>query len=309
MILLFYSSFVIYLLRKKRRYLLLPFMPVIFYMVFAVFDKDNLAVTFLDVGQGDAAVAELPDGKTLVVDTGMTGREVASFLRYRGKKTIDSLVLSHLHPDHTGGLQYLDERFHVHEIWHSSRMLFPDDSHAPEQRVLERGDVIKGEGYEISVLHPYPEFYTMQENDYVAANNDSLVLRIADTNSSILFAGDVEGEAEEDMLYLGKWLASDVLKVPHHGGRTSAYLPFIDAVNPDIAIISSERDNRFGHPHQETLDVLSGKKILRTDTDGAIKIKKTDRGYDIRTYADFQFEKAYGIGGELRNFKRLFQTW
>ena len=111
------------------------------------------------------------------------------------------------------------------------------------------------------------------------------------------------------MLHLGKWLASDVLKVPHHGGRTSAYLPFIDAVNPDIAIISSERDNRFGHPHQETLEVLSGKKILRTDTDGAIRIKITDRGYDIRTYADFQFEKAYGIGGEVRNFKRLFQTW
>ncbi len=308
-ILLFYGSFIIYFLRKKRRYLLIPFMPIIFYILFSIIDADNLAVTFLDVGQGDAAVAELPDGKTLVVDTGMTGREVASFLQYRGKKTIDALVLSHVHPDHTGGLNYLDERFHIHEIWRSSRMLFPDAIHAPEQRVFERGDVIEGEGYRISILHPYPEFYTVRENEYVAANNDSLVLRIADRKSSYLFAGDVEEEAEEDMRHLGEWLASDVLKVPHHGGRTSAYQLFIDAVNPDISIISSERDNRFGHPHQETLAILSGKKVLRTDTDGAIKIKKMDRGYDIKTYADFQFEKAHGIGGELRNFKRLFQTW
>jgi competence protein ComEC len=309
-VLLFYSGFLFCFLNKQKRYLLLiPFIPLVFYSVFSILEKDKLSVTFLDVGQGDAAVVELPDGKTLVVDTGRTGREVASFLRYRGKKTIDYLMLSHIHPDHTGGLEYINERFHIREVWHGNRMIFPGTFASLGHRAIERGDVIEGTGYRISVLHPYPEFYTLQGNDYIAANNDSLVVRIEDKSSSFLFAGDVEDEAEEDMLQLGKWLASDILKVPHHGGRTSAYKPFLDAVNPEIAVISAERDNQFGHPHQETLDTLSNKKILRTDIDGAIKIEKTTQGYDVKTYADFQFEQAYALNREMRNMKRLFDHW
>jgi competence protein ComEC len=188
-------------------------------------------------------------------------------------------------------------------------MILPVTFASPEHRALERGDVIEGTGYRISVLHPYPEFYTMQGNDYVAANNDSLVMRIEDKNSSFLFAGDVEDEAEEDMLHLGKWLASDILKVPHHGGRTSANKSFLDTVDPEFSVISAERDNPFGHPHQETLDTLSNKKVLRTDTDGAVKIGKPADGYEVKTYADFQFEKASELNGEMRNLKRLFQQW
>jgi competence protein ComEC len=149
----------------------------------------------------------------------------------------------------------------------------------------------------------------MQGNEYVAANNDSLVVRIDDSKSSFLFPGDIEYEAEEDMLLLGKWLASDVIKVPHHGGRTSAYQPFLNAVNCDIAVISAERGNPFGHPHPETLDALTGKKVLRTDAEGAIKIERKGHGYDIKTYAEFQFQKADGLGGEIENFRRLFRKW
>ena len=309
-VLLFYGSCLICLLRKKSRYLLLlPCIPVVFYSVFSIMNTDELSVTFLDVGQGDGAVVELPDGKTLVVDTGATGREVASFLRYRGKKHIDGLVLSHVHPDHTGGLQFIDERFDIREVWHGSRMILSDSMHAPEERVLERGDLIEGDGYRISVLHSYPEFYTMHGNEYVEENNDSLVLQIAGKNISFLFTGDIEEEAEGDMLHLGGWIESDVIKVPHHGGRTSAHEAFLDTVNPDIAVVSAERGNRFGHPHQETLEMLSGRKVLRTDTDGAIKIKKGAEGYAIKTYADFRFEKASGMSSEIRNLRRLFQTW
>lgn len=307
---LFYGGVVLYFLcQKKKVFLLVPLISVLFYSLLPISGTDRIVVTFLDVGQGDAAVAELPDGKILVIDTGTTGREVASFLEYRGRKDIDALVLSHIHPDHTGGMRYLDQKFDINEIWHSGRLSLPDDLRTSRHRMLQRGDGIEGKGYDISVFHPYPEFYTMQANEHVAANNDSLVLRIADRNGSFLFAGDVESEAEEDMYALGGWLASDVVKVPHHGGRTSAYQPFIDAVNARIAVISSGRDNPFGHPHQEMLDVLSGKLVLRTDTDGAIRIEKTVHGYDIRRYADFRFEKTDGIGGEIRNIRRLFRTW
>lgn len=309
-VILFYvGALLIFLLRKRRCLALVVFIPICAFIFTSILDEDNLTVTFLDVGQGDAAVVELPDGKTLVVDTGMTGREVASFLRYRGKSTIEALLLSHPHPDHSGGLEFIAERFRIGQVWHSSKMLMAESSAHAEPRALERGDVIEGKGYIISVLHPYPEFYTLRGNTHVEENNDSLVLRISGRNGSFLFAGDVEYEAEDDMLHLGKWLESDVLKFPHHGGRTSAHEPFLRLVDPDIVVISVEKNNRFGHPHQETLDMLSGRKVLRTDTDGAIRIMERASGYDIRTYADFQLERAGSINGEWRNIKRLFQEW
>jgi competence protein ComEC len=149
----------------------------------------------------------------------------------------------------------------------------------------------------------------MQGNEYNAANNDSLVLKIEGDHASFLFTGDIEEEAEENILHLGNWIKSDVIKVPHHGGKTSAYEPFLKAVNPDIAVISAGRDNAFGHPHQETMDALSGVEIFRTDTDGAIKIKETARGLEIKTFRDSQIEEAGSLRDEVKNLKRLFETW
>jgi len=309
-LLLVYVGFFLFFSVRRRWYVLLTTaVCVLCIMVFSNLKKHDLAVTFLDVGQGDAAVVESPDGETIVVDTGLTGREVVNFLQYRGKREIDALLLSHLHPDHTGGLQYIRERFPIRRLWHSNALHLPDETQFPERRALERGDVIHGKGYHISVLHPYPEYYTAQGNAYVHENNESLVIRLSGRDSAFLFAGDAEGEAEEDMMHLGQWLKSDVLKVPHHGGRTSAHEPFFHLVDPEIAVISVEKNNRFGHPHQETLDVLSGRKILRTDVDGAVGIKHVTGGYEITTYRDFQFEHASDMGTEIKNIRRLFRRW
>jgi competence protein ComEC len=185
-------------------------------------------------------------------------------------------------------------------------MIFPGKT---ETRSLKRGDMVEGEGYRIYVLHPYPEFYTTDKSDCVSANNDSLVLKIEGANRSFLFTGDVEEEAEEDILHIGKWIKSSVIKIPHHGGKTSAYGPFLKAVDPDIAAISVGRDNTFGHPHKEVLDALRGVKILRTDADGAIKIEETAYGLQTKTYKDFRLEKAGALSDEIRNFERLFKTW
>jgi competence protein ComEC len=306
-VLLFYAGFVFYFLFNRRKYLLfVPFIPIVIYLFLTIPEKKELSVTFLDVGQGDSSVTELPDGRTMVTDTGRTGRETSSFLRYMGKETVDFLALSHSHPDHTGGLDYITSKFHVGEVWDSGRLILPEGL---THRSLNRGDLIEGEGYRIYVFHPYPGFYTADGGECIAANNDSLVFKIEGRHRSFLFTGDIEQEAEEDILRLGRWLKSDVIKVPHHGGKTSAYRPFLEAVSADTAVISCGRDNSFGHPHQETLDALGPEEIMRTDTDGAVKISETARGLDVKTWKNFQFKRANSLSDEMKNFRLLFEKW
>jgi len=302
-----------------RRYVpvILSFLLVIYLAIFFLNNKHNMSITYLDVGQGDGAVIELPDKKVVVMDTGRSGREVSAFLKYLGMKSIDALVLSHADSDHAGGTDYLIRRFRVKELWDNGQLIYPEGfGEGITRRTLERGDVIVGsdsqreeKDFRIYSLHPYKEFYTLHGGEHSEDNNSSLVLKIESKNKSFLFAGDIEEEAEEDIIHLGKWLKSDVVKVPHHGGRTSAYKPFYDAASPEIAVISAGRENSFGHPHQETLEMLEGAKIYRTDMSGAVKITEKDGRLEVKTYEDFRFSKTKTFVGEMRNIKRLFEVW
>ncbi|MFN3479659.1 MAG: ComEC/Rec2 family competence protein, partial [Thermodesulfovibrionales bacterium] len=269
--------------------------------------QSDLSITFLDVGQGDSAVIETHQGKTFVIDTGKTGREVESYLRFKGKKTLDAIILTHADNDHSGGLQRLINRFKVKEIWDNGLLIYPDSIKTPVRR-LERGDLIESEGLEMLVLHPYKGFYSISEK---GGNDYSIVIKVkGKKGASLILTADIEAEAEEDLLHLGRWLSSDAIKISHHGSRRSSSEAFLHAVSPEIAIISVGRENPFGHPHEETIERLGniGAKIFRTDRDGAIKLTEGERGFNVKTFNDFALEKATGLESELRNLRRLFQT-
>ena len=288
--------------------------PILIFSGAACFSRHRLSVTFLDVGQGDGAVIELPDRRTLIMDTGNSGFQVGEFLRYRGINDIEAIMLSHGHHDHTGGLEYLINTFKVHAIWDNNHLIYKTGLlEKVGHKGLQRGDVIHGSGYTITVLHPYEGFYSGGANkseENSEENNDSLVLRIQGAAVSFLFTGDVEKESEEDAAHTGPALKSTVLKVAHHGSRSSSSEVFVKAVSPEIAVISCGRKNRFGFPHEETLSMLADCRVFRTDRDGAVGIREGDGGTaPVKTWKNFQITEVKGIGDEWRNINRLFWVW
>lgn len=285
-------------------------LPIVFYAGIKLFEHKGISITYLDIGQGDSAVIELPDNKKVLIDTGRKGFQVAEFLKYRGIRVIDAIILSHSSSDHTGGLWHLIKNFKIKEVWDNGMLIYPEE--LPEdiiQKKLKRGDVFEGDGYKIVILHPYDGFYTMKSkgND---ENNNSLVLKIQGAKKSFLFTGDIEEEAQEDLSHLGDYLESDVLKVPHHGSRTSASEIFLNVVSPEIAIISVGRNNIYGHPHVEIIDMLRNLKVFRTDRDGAVSIRElADGRIEVKTWNEFQLKEVVNIRDELLNFKKLFSVW
>ncbi|MBI3766993.1 MAG: DNA internalization-related competence protein ComEC/Rec2 [Deltaproteobacteria bacterium] len=245
----------------------------------------RLRVTFLSVGQGDAAVVELPHGGgTVVIDGGgMPGgfdtgeRLIAPFLRSRKIMRLDALALSHPQLDHYGGLAYLAEHFAPREFWSNgrtadvpgfARLTHALDAAGTRRVVLRRGMCARERGgARIDAVHPVVP-------DDEDLNDGSLVLHVAYGAASVLFTGDVERPGELEMLAATPEVGSAVLKVAHHGSATSTAPPFLDAVAPRLAVISDGADNRFGFPAPVVLQRLreAGVDVWRTDEDGAVRV-------------------------------------
>ncbi len=289
--------------------LVIAIFPIFLYASTKLIEPKTLKITFLDVGHGDASVVELPDKRAIVIDTGRTGLQVEAYLKYKGINKIDALIITHNQTDHAGGVEYLLENFKIDEIWISA---FEEQPPLTKENVrlrrLSRGDLISIDNIIINVIHPHQKFYTNESKN--ESNNYSLVLRIDGFKNRFLFTGDIEMEAQEDLSNLGHHLKSTVLKVPHHGSKTSAHESFFKLVSPSISIVSVGSQNFHGHPHEETLSQIQDSLILRTDLNGAIGIEETPKGdLSIKTCREFRFREVKELKDEIFNLKRLFTIW
>ena len=244
--------------------------------------RDDVTVTFLPVGQGDAVVVELPRGHTMLVDTGPAGarasaveRVVLPYLRHRGISRIDWLVLTHPHADHVGGLDPLFESIPVGEIWWNgdrresgANLLAPVIARGPPS--IRAPHRIRVGTAQIHLLAP-----DQPAAAYSSVNDASVVVLIEHGRRRILLTGDVEAEAEARLVsQWGQRLQADVLKLGHHGSRTSSTEAFLDRVRPTHAVVSAGLNNHFGFPHPSVVERLKRRtvQIWRTDVDGAITV-------------------------------------
>jgi competence protein ComEC len=252
-----------------------------------------LRATFLDVGQGDAIVIELPDGRTLLVDAGPGGagridagaRVVAPFLWNRGVRRIAAMVPTHDDADHAGGAPSIMKLFSVEQIWSAGSVVTPEGAGLVRRWF---GDVA------VTVLSPPAEGLPLPGRGAAAdRNNGSIVLRVDFGLASLLLTGDIETEAEDYLRGSQAPIRALVLKLAHHGAARSTGHGFLDAVRPEFAVISAGAGNRFGHPAPETLERLrrSGARIYRTDEQGAVEIETDGATLTITTWADRRREQ------------------
>ena len=246
-----------------------------------------LEVHFIDVGQALSVLVEC-DGQFMLYDGGNVddGSLIVSYLQSQGVEQLEYVFCSHAHEDHVGGLAAALAYFPAYHVYSPvadvSTKCFQDFVKYTQQQGLQVevpavGTMWPLGGATVTMLGPVAQ--------YSDTNDTSIVLRIDYGSTSFLLTGDTEKTAETDLVNSGANLRADVLQVGHHGSNTSTSYLFLNAVLPEMGIISCGVNNKYGHPHEETLSILrdAGVDVYRTDLQGTITIGSDGQNYTVGT--------------------------
>ncbi len=287
-------------MRKNSRLLIIVF----FFLLLPLhLSAQNLTVTFIDVGQGDSILLETPIGHNILIDGGGTpawrkhaynigALRIAPLLRKKQIKMLDKVILTHGHADHVEGLLDIISLYPVKEVIDTREGGgSADDEYVKflelvkekkiRYRVVKEGDVLELDpDLSVWVLNPPNKL------SYNNANDNSLVLQVVYRQVSFLLAADIGQTAERRLVgRYGAAIHSQVLKIAHHGSKTSSCASFLDAVKPELAVISCGRNNTFGHPHPDVIKRLKRKKIqyLNTAYQGSITVTTNGENFQVKT--------------------------
>jgi len=293
-----YYAIILYCIKSKKNnkckiIICLLIVLILINFIIYIFPQ-KLRIFFIDVGQGDSTLIITPDKKTVLIDGGGSdsfdvGEKVLlPYLLDRRILKVDYVLISHFDTDHATGVAQILGKIDVSSII-LTRQLEENDiyrhilSIAKEKKIkliyVKEGDVLKIGGIKISIIHP--ENKLMINNPM---NNNSIVCKVEYNSFSMLLTGDIEMEAEELILRKNINLKADVLKVAHHGSKTSTTGEFLKAINPKVALIGVGKNNNFGHPSNEVIQRLkeNGTRIYRTDENGEISITVNKKGRIIK---------------------------
>jgi competence protein ComEC len=252
--------------------------------------SNNLKLVFFDVGQGDSSLIITPDGEDILVDGGPDNKVVqklGEYLPYSDRK-IEYIILTHPHADHLTGLLEVLKRYEVGKII-MTRVVHTTNDYQEFLRLIKEKNIpvliidkqqgLAIGGINLDFLEPEKSFFEARPDNL---NNSSIVFKLDFVSTTALYTGDFENE-EDLLLYSLTTLAANVLKVGHHGSTNANDEDFIKAVDPEFAIISVGKDNKFGHPHYRTLHYLqeTGAEIFRTDESGDVVIISDGQKYRL----------------------------
>ncbi|RLC51993.1 MAG: DNA internalization-related competence protein ComEC/Rec2 [Candidatus Cloacimonadota bacterium] len=289
------------------------FAPILILLILAVFlgkarHKNTLKITFFDCGLGDLFLIESPENEKIIIDSGPPentnkhfGKSALPYLRKNEISTIDWVIITHAHNDHYGGLDeilnnlkiknlVITDEFQSRKIWEH---FFPET-------VREKCNIITVsdtthlplKNIKFKIIHPDKFFASNNINNY------SIVSRIDFDDFSVLFTGDLEKEGEKYLLAnYPQFLDCDVLKVGHHGSKTSSSQAFINAVSPDFAFIPAPKKNRFNFPHLQTLkkfEYLNDRLFIEGE-DGALQIETNGKSAHFRSYLSAKDFSVYDL--------------
>jgi competence protein ComEC len=265
----------------------------------------RLHITFLDVGQGDSIFVRFPRGRSMLVDTGglspsssfdIGDRVVAPVMREAGIRRLDYLVLTHGDPDHIGGAPLILREFWPREVWEGipvprfeplTALRMAVQASGARWANVDAGDGTEVDGVQVTARHPTPADWERQK----VRNDDSIVLELRWRDVSVLLTGDIGKEPERAVALTLSPSRLRILKVPHHGSLTSSTREFLEAVRPQVAVVSAGRSNHFGHPVPEVIDRYReiGAELFRTDRDGAVTVNSDGWTVNVDTFLGRSF--------------------